>query len=855
MKNLLFLFFFFSFTAVFAQQPKINFAIQADIDAFKSSGKELSLIVRGNSELIKKEVLRLKGVIKLSTKNILHIKLRANLIKDFSKNQFVQYIEYSKSGTRVLNDTLKINNNVIPARAGDYPLRESYTGKGVLFGLIDTGIDIEHEDFKDTLGNTRILRVWDQREIANGTSGYGYGVVWDSSAINNGTATHEDSFPYKAHGTHVSGTAAGNGRAVNNYSGVATETNIIAVSVDFNSSENIILDAVDYIYKVADSLNMPCVINISLGDYSGSHDGTDGVALLIDSLINAKSGRALVCAAGNAGRYSFHLQHQVNSDTTFTWFKYNPSTNLGYGAVYYEIWADTADFNNINFSIGANLPSGTYSLRGSTPFDNIQNRIGNFTDTIKNNGNTIGIVDTYGELQGDKYLLQIHIKEPDSSNYYFSLMTTGSGKLDLWSDPSFTGTSEIVKTGLPSAAVYPNIIYYQEPDSSQTIVSSFSCLPSVLTVATYVNRKTYLDVDSIVQVVPETPGAIDLGSSIGPTRRGFLKPDIASTGRYVMSTTPDTVANYFIGIGQSDIVGFGGKHMSKNGTSMASPVVAGIVALYLEKCPNASMLEIKNAVISSAKQDLFTVGTPNPVYGYGKADAFAALNVSNYNVNIGSDSVVCDGDTLQITAPSSINYNWITSETTQSILVDSSKSVAVIVTNGSGCKGWSDTLDIMWRALPVKPIISLIGNDSLIYVSNLSLQWYYNGNSIVGEVDTLHVAQNNGDYYVEVSNNYLCKSISDTVTINAIGIEDVNSSVFNVYPNPTNGELTIQTSENIIVESVFLVNTMGKIVLNKKIKNGVKKLSLTTDRLPSGVYHLNLKTQKRSYVKQIILVR
>ena len=852
-KKVLLILISFLFSVVgFSQHQKINFSLRSVLDQQENKNEYFAIIVRGDVGAIKKEVIRLKGILGLSSGNIVQVKLRVNQIADFSANDFVKAIEYSTSGIQVLNDTLKFNNNVVSVNDGTAPLLQSYTGKGVLFGLIDAGIDVEHADFKDALGNTRILRLWDQSQLDNGTSVHGYGAVYDSSAINSNTTNHEDPFAYKAHGSHVAGIAAGNGLAVNNYSGVAPDANIIAVAVDFSSNENTILDGVDYIYKVADSLGMPCVINVSLGGYAGSHDGTDGVAVLIDSLLTAKPGRAFVCAAGNAGTAKFHLQHNVTSDTTFTWFQYDATSSLGYGAVYYEIWADTADLKNVDFAVGMNLPSGSFELRGTTPFDNIINRIGTVTDTIKNNGNILGIVDTYGELQGDKYLLQIHIKEPDSNAYYFSLMTTGSGKLDLWSHKNVTATATMVTTGLPSVADYPRIVYYQKPDTSQTIVSSFTCLPSVIAVGTYLNRKTYVDVNGVTQFTAGTVGQIDAASSIGPTRRGLTKPEIASTGRYVMSTTSEAVATWAIGAGGSAYIGEGGKHLLKNGTSMASPVVAGIALLYLEKCPNATMSEIRAAILNTAKQDVFTGVVPNNSYGYGKADAFAALNTSNFNYSLGADQNVCDGDSVEITAPGFNSYVWSTNQTTNSIFIDSTENVFVQLTNNSGCVGFSDTVAITWRALPVKPVLTINGSDTLVYSTALDLQWYFNTSELVGETDTFYIAEVNGDYFVQVSNTFGCKNNSDTVNVLVLGIDENLPEIATVYPNPSKGNVSIKLVDKT-VKTIQIINAIGKVLITEQITN--MELSIDLLDLSEGVYYIRFISDSKQHLKKLILLR
>ena len=839
----------FGFTASYAQNAKVNFTLKAAINKYHNQEKSLSIMVRGDVPQIKKEVLALGGTTGLSTGNIIQVKLLSDKITSFSAKMCVESIEYKGQQTRVLNDSLLNHNNVPPVTSGTAPLIDSYTGKGVVFGLIDTGIDIEHGDFQDSLGNTRIYRIWEQRLPDNGSSNHGYGLIWDSTSINNSTCTHLDS-TYAAHGTHVTGIGAGNGLELDKYKGVAPDATIVVVSLDFGSTESIIVDAVDYIYNIADSLNMPCVINASIGDYPGSHDGTDADARIIDSLISYKSGRAFVCAAGNAGDRYLHAQHQVTSDTTFTWFQYNANSILGYGAVYYEVWSDTADFNNVNFSIGANLPSGSFGLRGNTPFDNIQNRLGNFTDTIKNNGNVIGIIDTYGELQGDKYLLQVHIEEPDSSSYYFSLMTTGSGKLDVWSEAVYMGTSNMVRTGLPAAAVYPNIVYYIPPDLQQNIVSSHNCLATVLSVGNYMNRNSWLRADSTVQVTGAVVGQIQNKSSIGPTRKGVIKPDVASTGGNVMSSTTDAVA----AVSWVGYVGFGSKHRIKSGTSMSSPAVAGIVALYLEKCPNASMAEIRSAVISSAKQDTFTGATPNNTYGYGKADAFAALNTSNYNLTLGSDQDICDGDSVQINSPSFSSYQWSTGDTTQSIFIDTTNSVYVLVSNASGCKANSDTVDVDWHPLPLKPIITLIGNDTLLYATNLGMQWYFNTGAIVGETDTVHVALNDGDYYVQVIDSFGCVNNSDTIGFVGVGIEKLQNNSFSIYPNPTTGKVSI-VLENNSVSSVDVINLLGELLQSKTVNGNQSTLELDITGVANGVYYIRINTDQKKHLQKLILFR
>ncbi|MDG1475768.1 MAG: S8 family peptidase [Vicingaceae bacterium] len=825
------------------QHEKINFALKLELEKHLDSDELFPLFVLGDPVKIKNEVIKLKGEIIRSTGSIVQVKLPINTISTFSKNTFVQSLPYSFSKGKALNDTMLIHNNVVPIHNGDIPLLSSYTGKGVVYGIIDTGVDPDHLDFKDANGKTRIYRALDQVT----------GDICDSAAINNGTCTVNDASGV-GHGTHVAGISVGNGLAINMFKGVAPEATIVTVKSDFNAPNwlTTVVDAVDYIYTVADSLNMPCVINASIGDYFGSHDGTDPAALLIDSIINYKEGRAFVCAGGNAGFFKWHVEQTVTVDTSFSWLKANPTS----GDVFFEVWSDTLDFDNVDYAFGANLPSGSFAERGRTPFFNIQNRLGYNVDSIMNGSSVLAIVETYAELQDDKYLLQVFLDNPDSNTYNFSMLSTGNGKYDFWST-RLLGTSDVVETGLPTLAQYPAIAFYTLPDSNQTIVSSFSCLPSILTVANFENRKTYLDVDTMEILNSATAGEIANSSSLGPDRRGNVKPDIGATGNFTLGPAPASVIA--AGLASTPVnrsrVAIGGKHRINGGTSMASPVVAGIVALYLEKCPTSTMAEIKAAVIGTARQDGFTGALPNSSFGYGKVDAFAVLNNSNYNVSIGSDKNVCDGDSVQVISPNYSSYNWSTGDTVQSLYFDSTATdIYLEVTNTSGCLSRSDTVNIIWRALPIKPTVLVVGNDTLLYGTNLNLQWYYNSNALSGENDTLHFAQNNGDYYVEVADMFGCSEVSDTVALTTVGVEENVNNSFSIYPNPSKGNLLVKMFNNQF-QSLRVINLLGEVLVDRNIERNENEIELKLDGFAEGVYYVQLNSAEGKYLQKLILLR
>ena len=161
-------------------------------------------------------------------------------------------------------------------------------GKGVLIGIVDSGIDYENPDFRNTDGTTRILALWDQT-IQNGKppEGYHIGTEFTSEQINEALRMEVKEERYRivpsrdtsGHGTAVAGIAAGNGRGSKNgkYRGVAPEAGLLIVKMGGAGETGFprttqLMRGVDYIVRKAEELKKPVAINISFGNTYGSHE-------------------------------------------------------------------------------------------------------------------------------------------------------------------------------------------------------------------------------------------------------------------------------------------------------------------------------------------------------------------------------------------------------------------------------------------------------------------------------------------------------------------------------------------------------------------------------------------------------
>ena len=863
MKNASITFFLFLFFCISANSQEKHTVINLQLDEYLEQGQGdeiIHLLIEVKNSQFEEDALNYGAKIKVKQDRFYSISLPISNVRRLAKSNDIKRIDFALDHPHSLGDTMLINNNITKIHQGVTPLPQPFTGKGVILGIIDSGIDYNHPDFQDSLGRTKILAIWDQNKPINTNtpSQYGYGQHWDSTAINANIANHDDPANQFGHGSMVSGAAASSGLATGNFKGIAPDANLVVVSSNFSSSSFLsnIADATDYIYTIADSLGMPAVINASLGTYVGSHDGKDVAAQLIDNMIRAKRGRAFVAANGNAGDVKFHLGYHVTADTNFTWFKSTPSPLSPF--VYFRLYADTADFNKVQFAFGADEVSPNYKFRGRTNFQSIQSILNNYQfDTLfsPSNGNKIATIRTYAEESNGVYMLEVYMNRPDSADYNFRFETTGSGKFDIWASNTLMSYSDMISSGLPSTTQYPPIINYKRPDTLSTMVSSFTCLPSVMSVGNYQNRKTYLAVNNVIQVMPGTPGRISPKSSLGPTRQGIIKPDISASGDYTFAAGRLATMQQSI-ISDPTKISADSMHMRNGGTSMASPVVAGVFALYLEKCPNASYLELSQAVINEAKVDNFTGVVPNFKYGFGKVDGFEALANSIQKPQLAPITLqnLCEGDSvLLFPIPTNYDqYNWSNGDSGTFSYAKQNGDYYTQVQNIQGCKSQSDTLSLFFNPTPPKP--NLFQNLDTLYTLQQGLfHWFKDGFRINGVVDSFLVVNQRGNYWTRfIDANTSCGTNSDTIFYTATSVNNNRVENVKIYPNPTTNQVNINNLPKN-TKSVEMYNNLGQLILSTPVINSDNKLTIKTSNLDNGVHILRINTTVEIINKKIII--
>lgn len=829
--------------AAFAQAPsKMGFQLRAWLATAEPSGS-VDLFLGGDATDVARAVLDNGGTVKMAVAGWVEASMPVEQVKALDREPAVRSIVFSLSKGRTLNDSMRVKAHVNEAHEGLAPLPAPYQGEGVIMGIIDTGMDFHHPDFLDSLGRTRVLRYWDQNYPFDQwltPSGYGYGQAWDSTAINAGDCPAVDPINHYGHGTTVAATAAANDRDNGRFSGVAPKADLIIVANDmdhpnWNAS---VVDAVRYIIEQATALGRPVAINLSLGDYYGSHDGLDPAALMIDQMLTAQPGRVLVCAAGNSGGLPpYHLRTEVTADTSFTWFAYNPNSVLNIGAVYFDLWADTADFSQVRYSIAADKHSGGYAFRGRIPFRNIQGTLDQIVmDTLWSvDGNKLGRVFTQGQLRDGQYHLEVYIPQPDSAaEYYYRFMTTGAGRFDVWSSDVF-GTSKMI-IAVPDSADFPAISHYVAPDDRQSIVDSWACSPNVITVGNYNNQQQYTDVSGVARDLGGMPGNISGASSRGPSRTGTVKPDVAAPGDVTFSAGPLEVLQILLDVGPDKLID--SLHMRNGGTSIASPVVAGTAALLLEKCPRATFAMVRDAINGSAFADDFTGVLPNVQYGHGKVNAFAALVSTNVVVPLTLADVPCEGDSAIVSGPDFMYRYWWNTGQQQRDIWTTGDTLQLTVETPQGCIGASDTLIVVPNPLP----------DGTITVDGLTLesspaatyQWYLDSLPVPGAVDQQYEVEENGHYFVQLTDSLGCSANSDTVFIFSVGIPVHASANLQLWPVPAVDRLNLHGLGAACGELAYDITDVS----GRSVQHGVlhgRSPVVSVAELSSGMYLLNLR--------------
>ena len=152
------------------------------------------------------------------------------------------------------------------------------------------------------------------------------------------------------------------------------------------------------------------------------------------------------------------------------------------------------------------------------------------------------------------------------------------------------------------------------------------------------------------------------------------------------------------------------------------------------------------------------------------------------------------------------------------------------------------------------PVITQSG-DTLKSSAPYGNQWYLNGAAITGAVNPLYIARQYGSYYTIVTDTNGCGTyVSDTFQYTNTAIADLNNTGLHVYPNPTDGMLTVNLAGTGYV-SLKILNALGQEIYAQPLNALEQSASLQIDmaNAANGVYMLLVLNNSGALGKKVVI--
>ena len=502
-------------------------------------------------------------------------------------------------------------------------------GKGVIVGVVDTGIDIHHPDFLDENGKTRIAWLLNaepprglhpevEKLFGCDDPGQSECAVYDASDIDalialGSTAIHDA----KGHGTHVTSIAAGNGgisiHTKPKLVGVAPAATLIIASpsTDGGFFDDDVLRAASFVFERAAALGtpgpMPVVCNLSLGGDFGPHDGTSALEHGLAAMVgDDKPGRAIVVAAGNSGALTdlgdgpssgIHTEaHVTPGGITRVPLRAGQSAK-GQGFVWITFHpGDVVD-------VALEGPDGSRWVGFQSPGDEA-----GYDDK---EGTTAGVVNNHvgksSSITADTNSAVVVVQGKWDDRSEFNVLLRGAGEASLW----------VVGTGDVGPDAKLGVVF--ERAIRQGTVTVPASAPGLLAVGCTLNRLQWKPLGSDPLVIsglagdehPEPDGACYFSAS-GPTPLGVMKPEISAPGGFVVAAMSSEADPRKVQGGLFDSAGcpdsgtacflVDEQHAVAAGTSMSAPHVAGAIALLMQIDPTLTQGRVTDILQAGARR-------------------------------------------------------------------------------------------------------------------------------------------------------------------------------------------------------------------------------------------------------------
>ncbi len=522
------------------------------------------------------------------------------------------------------------------------------TGRNVIVGIVDTGIDLRHPDMRTADGHTRVAWYLDLAQSAPRGIQTELEATYKCTDPNTPCAVYSandidaliNSDPNNAlpedtigHGTHVASLAAGNGLSSKppKYVGIAPDATLVIVNASRQNQGDLqdpdIILGVKFVFDIASRMHLPAVVNLSLGGDAGAHDGTSTLEKELSSLVGPDvPGRAIVVAAGNSAdlydtttQYpkplGIHTSVQVLPDGNKTRVPVvvdksaEPTLDSEFIA-----WVQAREGDSL--SVGVDTDSGECIAPIGASSLPVQKSCGGAQLTLYN-----GITDDANGGSPERPGMALIVSGKFETAGVFALTFTGSGTAFVWvqSEGGLNPALPTMGALLPSATRERTIAI---PGSATNLIA----------VGATLNRTDWTDVTGHKQqlqrfgaISDPVVGDVASFSAGGPNQLDDMKPDILAPGGYVVGALASLAdprkqsGSMFDSTGACSDTAINNPpqcpdntneclcYLADNlhgvavGTSMASPLVAGTVALLFDTNPSLTQGDVRQYLQAGAQ--------------------------------------------------------------------------------------------------------------------------------------------------------------------------------------------------------------------------------------------------------------
>ena len=540
-----------------------------------------------------------------------------------SEQPEVLRVEANDKGHPTL-DLVPENTNLLPVyeQTAQHP---AFTGKGVVVGIMDIGFDLTHPTFYNTpsLSNYRIKAFWDQLAPNADSNRFPVGSEWTTTddILQQQCATDGRE---QNHGTHTTGIAAGSGYD-SPYRGAAWESDLCLVA-NAVTADTAFIDKADYylyttatdalgfkyLFDYADSQQKPCVVSFSEG-YTPFMDNDDQLfSLFLSRLVGP--GHILVSSAGNESQSLTYFRKPLGVEHAGSFIRvFNPTAQ-------YRLLSDGKPVVRLIAYEERNVVERELLL----PMDSENWKDEQLIDTLFIQDDTCAVRITRYQpslVEGKTgYWITLAGNRPFIEMDHLALVVEGADC-----------EAEVFGSSTQSFGNYDTDKQWNAAEKSHNILAP-GCLEPAITVGSTSHRLTYTNIngDVIKNNRDTEPGRLSWFSSVGPAMDGSVKPDVTAPGNFVISSQSSFYLEAHPDATTHDVEHFdaGGRTYvwaAQSGTSMSTPVVAGIIALWLQANPTLSPDDIRDVLQRTCRHPEPQFTYPNNLYGHGEIDAYRGL--------------------------------------------------------------------------------------------------------------------------------------------------------------------------------------------------------------------------------------